>query len=604
VIPPGFPGAGEIGRLDKATYGTRQGARRFYDHTVNVLLHIGFTQCKNEPCLFRYTDNDGAAFLLLYVDDALIAGPKHSVQIIEKKLMVYFDSKFNLPKDFLGLDVTHDIDKGNIKLSMSTFTMKLKDTFKIPNSPTILTPGRTDRTIIRDQDVQPDDTYRSKVGSLMWATMGIRYDIVYAVKELSRVLQEPTKIAQEILDRTLTYITQTHNAHLIFDHDTMTSYTLPPTRKKPTQQADIYNVDDYNTTDPVPHHDDQDTIQEYTYKGPQCMVICYTDIDLAGQHETRQSTSGYLLFLNGALIHYHGRTERLIITSTCAGEYIALSRGHAACRFITTILQFYGNKESVYYLFTDNQAAEHLATQPNLNEHGRTIDTRHHEVRQDYLEGKVQVGGVKTTANPSDILTKFLPAPAHQEHSKYLNLTPPKPYTQNGNFIRTHAQPKLTSAKCSGQNILHKVCQARITAMRQKRQSNIGQKLFSPINYTTKRQRQKQRQKMWTAIHTLRRHNPHLDIEPKQKRTNSRCPEYRHAAEQPQTSTRHSAPRHLQNPRNPPQPTTTHPNDLRILHANRQHPELQARRQQNPIHQHPVRRRTPDHDLHTPNVFT
>ena len=27
VIPPGFPGAGEIGRLDKATYGTRQGAR-------------------------------------------------------------------------------------------------------------------------------------------------------------------------------------------------------------------------------------------------------------------------------------------------------------------------------------------------------------------------------------------------------------------------------------------------------------------------------------------------------------------------------------------------------------------------------------------------
>jgi hypothetical protein len=219
----------------------------------------------------------------------------------------------------------------------------------------------------------------------MWATMGIRYDIVYAVKELSRVLQEPTKIAQEILERTLTYITQSHHAHLIFDHDTMATYTLPPTRKKPTQQTDIYNVDEYNTTDPVPHHDDKEPIQEYTYKGPQCIIICYTDIDLAGQQETRQSTSGYLLFLNGALIHYHGRTERLIITSTCAGEYIALSRGHAACRFITTILQFYGNKESTYYLFTDNQAAEHLATQPNLNEHGRSIDTRHHEVRQDYL---------------------------------------------------------------------------------------------------------------------------------------------------------------------------------------------------------------------------
>jgi hypothetical protein len=96
---------------------------------------------------------------------------------------------------------------------------------------------------------------------LMWATMGIRYDIVYAVKELTRVLQEPTKIAHEILDRTLTYITQTHRAHLVFYNATMTSYTLTPTRKKPNQHEDIYDVDEYNTTDTVPHHDDVATIQ-------------------------------------------------------------------------------------------------------------------------------------------------------------------------------------------------------------------------------------------------------------------------------------------------------------------------------------------------------
>ena len=99
---------------------------------------------------------------------------------------------------------------------------------------------------------------------------------------------------------------------------------------------------------------------------------------------------------------------------------------------------------------------------------------------------------IKTTANPSDILTKFLPAPAHQEHSKYLNLNTPKPYTQNGNFIGTK-QHQLTSTKCSGQNMAHKVWQARITDTRQKRPRNISQKSISPIRYTTKRQRQKQR---------------------------------------------------------------------------------------------------------------
>jgi hypothetical protein len=53
IIPPRFKGAGEVAKLDKATYGTKQGARRFYDHTVKVLTPIGFTQCPSEPCLFR-----------------------------------------------------------------------------------------------------------------------------------------------------------------------------------------------------------------------------------------------------------------------------------------------------------------------------------------------------------------------------------------------------------------------------------------------------------------------------------------------------------------------------------------------------------------------
>ncbi len=71
VIPQGFKGEGGIAKLDKAIYGTKQGARRFYDHTVNVFNQIGLTQCPNEPCLFRYLNNDDAAFLILYVDDAL-----------------------------------------------------------------------------------------------------------------------------------------------------------------------------------------------------------------------------------------------------------------------------------------------------------------------------------------------------------------------------------------------------------------------------------------------------------------------------------------------------------------------------------------------------
>jgi hypothetical protein len=78
-----------------------------------------------------------------------------------------------------------------------------------------------------------------------------------------------------------------------------------------------------------------------------------------------------------------------------------MSRGHAACKFIKTILQFYGNTSTTAHLFTDK----------TMNEHSRSIDIRHHAVRQDYIGGEIQIGGVKTTDNPSDILTNFLPAP-------------------------------------------------------------------------------------------------------------------------------------------------------------------------------------------------
>ncbi len=196
---------------------------------------------------------------------------------------------------------------------MKTFTSKLQETFNIPPTNPILTPGRTDRKIIRDEDPSPDPTYRSKVGSLMWTTMGIRYDITYAVKELSRVLQEPTKIAGEILERALQYVTQTKDAFLEFNQDRMCTYSIPPTRQKPLQSPDIYDPNAYIHHAPIPHHDDVKTPQTYKHKGPPIITVCYTDIDLAGQHETRQSTSGYLLYLNGMLVHWHGRTERLII---------------------------------------------------------------------------------------------------------------------------------------------------------------------------------------------------------------------------------------------------------------------------------------------------
>ena len=172
-IPEGFPNAGDIARLRKAAYGTKQGARRFYDYTRQVLTHIGLTQCPNDPCLFRYLYKGSACFMIQYVDDALIAGEDLALTQLQKELKQYFQCKFEPPKDFLGLDLTIT-QPGDIKLSMRSFTSKMKDVLQIPDDfyGHILTPGRTDKKINKTEEHEVNEKYRSYVGSLNWLTMG------------------------------------------------------------------------------------------------------------------------------------------------------------------------------------------------------------------------------------------------------------------------------------------------------------------------------------------------------------------------------------------------------------------------------------------------
>jgi hypothetical protein len=210
IVPEGFSGEGEVARLDKAAYGTKQGARRCYEHSASTLKDIGMIQCEYEPCLFRYVLEEGQeCFLLQYVDDSL-TGTMKAVKDLKAKLKKKFKCKFQMPKDFLGMDIEHT-KLGETRLSMRTSTTKMigaldlpKETLKYP----IITPGRTDKRIVRDQDPENNEKYRSHVGALNWLTMCLRYDLTYITKELSRVLQQPTKHANEIRTRDLTYAAQ------------------------------------------------------------------------------------------------------------------------------------------------------------------------------------------------------------------------------------------------------------------------------------------------------------------------------------------------------------------------------------------------------------
>ena len=305
IIPEGYPGAGEVAILRKALYGTKQGSRRYYDHADKVFKHLGFVRCQTEPCLYRFQDESGHCFLICYVDDSILFGTSETVENVKRKLGEHFKCKWSELKDFTGHDL--DVQEGKTSISMEAFTEKLKKSLPVDDEPKqIVTPGRTDIKIIRGQSPEPNGKYRQHVGGLNWLCMGLRYDLVYTTKELSRVLNEPTKDANTILRRALLYVTRSGHAKITYERESMAGYVPPPTRRKPGDDTgNIYQlVERYNLPDAMQHCDDKKVTQDFLYEGPSMFLTCETDIDLGGQVESRQPTSGYVMRLNGAPVHW------------------------------------------------------------------------------------------------------------------------------------------------------------------------------------------------------------------------------------------------------------------------------------------------------------
>jgi hypothetical protein len=359
----------------------------------------------------------------------MISGEDFAFTTLRDLLATRFEITFEECADFLGTDLSYDHAAGTFEISMKTFTDKFLVSVGItkPHPYPVFTPGLTNMKIIRSDDAPraptPDPLYRNKTGSMNWLTMGLRFDLNYATKELSRVADNSTLDADYLMQRSLQYLSQTSDSRLRYVRDEMLQYVPPATRRKPTDlDESIYSLaDSYNIDDGIPQPDDQPVTQDYLYPGHQMVCTVYSDTDLGGQIETRQSTTGIIMEIDGAIVHWAAKTEKLVMTSTTKAEFVGLTRANALGKYVQSILEFYGNELGrEYYLYTDSQTAEHLATQPNMSEAGRAIDIRFHSIRQDYVEGKMRVGGVSTHTNRSDIGTKYLAVVPHLRHAEPL----------------------------------------------------------------------------------------------------------------------------------------------------------------------------------------
>lgn len=174
---------GNVCKLNKALYGLRQGGRKWNEAIDNRLKEIGLTPTSGEPCLYYAERNNNILFLLLYVDDILIASNDVEwIKEIKQGIREKFEIKdLGLAKSCLGIEITQTKDK--VVLRQRSYILDILKRFGMSQCNTVSTPSEL--KVYEDIEEESGDNnhekfhYRELIGALMYLSVATRPDIKY-----------------------------------------------------------------------------------------------------------------------------------------------------------------------------------------------------------------------------------------------------------------------------------------------------------------------------------------------------------------------------------------------------------------------------------------
>lgn len=362
VVPPGYPTktVGAVYKLVKSLYGLKQSPMEWNAVLDVFLKKIGYLPTTADPCLYTRKEGNDLVILAIYVDDIIVAASGKSAELKAKKELM---SKFEMTdlgelNWFLGMKITRDWDDKTIKLGQSIYVTKVLVKFGMMDCKVAATPMGSDPDEM-EKSGPANVPYREAVGCLMYAMIGTRPDIAYAVGVASRYLEQPEERHWVLTKRIMRYLRGTLD-------------------------------------------------WELCYKKDGSNLVGYSDADWAGDRSDRRSTSGYVFTLAGAAVCWLSKKQPCVALSTTEAEYIALCSATQEAAWMLMLVNAAGmNIESVK-IMEDNQGC--IALTKNSGNHGRTkhIDIKYHYIREMVLAKKVHLTYCPTMDMAADILTKPL----------------------------------------------------------------------------------------------------------------------------------------------------------------------------------------------------
>lgn len=138
------------------------------------------------------------------------------------------------------------------------------------------------------------------------------------------------------------------------------------------------------------------------------VLVGYTDADMAGDVDSRKSTSGYLITYSGGAVSWKSKLQKCVALSTTEAEFIAATEASKELLWLKRFVGELGFDQDKYVLFCDNQSAIHLSKNSSFHSRSKHIDVRYHWIREVLSSKQMQLEKIHTDDNGADMLTKVV----------------------------------------------------------------------------------------------------------------------------------------------------------------------------------------------------
>ena len=404
-----------ICKLKRGLYGLKQSGFQWAQCFKDFLLrdpkyNMGFVEFTGEPNLYRkvfmLNGRQEELLLGLYVDDLLIGSSSEEARLwfmhqLESRFPVNPKStgiiSFESPGLVLSMRVRYDRDRGILQFDQRGSIQALAAKYNVadlrPRSMPITSAVELPK--LDSAEVDPNE-YLSVIGSCLHIAQVSRPDIAYTVGVLSRHSATP---GQQHMEAAINLVNYLFNSQDLYIQYTRSVQGNDPQvfEKDWSQRKSIEGRLQAGKPEGAPHSPD-----------------LFIDADYAGDANTRRSTSGMVVMMNGGPISWSSRLQKLCAQSSAESEIYAVTDSVKEAIHIKLLCEEAGIRESgkPLVVWEDNTACVHLA-------HGLrgSKAAKHFEVRLRFLNEQVQdnvieFARIDTKDQYADGFTKALPGPA------------------------------------------------------------------------------------------------------------------------------------------------------------------------------------------------